>query len=243
MRDDSRTAADIIRERTGGATIEVGLVLSAGLATIADHVTSAVAVNYEELPGFFRPRFGNQVGQCVVGTLGSARVAVLKGRTHYHEHGDIDSMRVPIETLKLLGASTVVLTGAAGSVKKEISPGAFVALRDHINLTGINPLIGADGDNMSIDLSHAYDTHLRERFALGAGEVGRKTSEGTLMWFPGPELRDAGRDQRRPHARRRPRRHVDRAEDAHRPPTRPARPGGRDGDQLRRRPQPGSAQP
>ena len=186
MREDSHKSADIIRSRTGGGAIDIGLVLSAGLAAIADQVTSPVAINYEELPGFIRPRLGNQVGQCVVGTLGSARVAVLKGRTHYHEQGDIDGMRVAIETLKLIGASTLVLTGAAGSVKKEIGPGAFVALRDHINLTGINPLIGADGDNMSIDLSQAYDANLRERFALGASEVGRKTAEGTLMWFPGP---------------------------------------------------------
>ena len=184
MREQSEQAASVIRERIGGATIDVGLVLSSGLAAIADHVTSPIVVDYDDLPGFVRPRLGNEVGQCVVGTLGSARICVLKGRTHYHEYGNIDGMLVPIETLKLLGATAVVLTGAAGSLKKEIGPGAFVAIRDHINLTGINPLIGAAGDNRAVDLTDAYDAHLRERFALAGAS--RKTLEGTLMWFPGP---------------------------------------------------------
>jgi purine-nucleoside phosphorylase len=95
-------------------------------------------------------------------------------------------MRVPLETLKLLGAGAVVIVGMAGSLKKEIGAGAFVAVRDHINLTAINPLIGGNDDTRSVDLTSAYDSHLRQRFALAAGDVGRKTTEGTLMWFPGP---------------------------------------------------------
>src|SRR5262249_56799836 len=109
-----------------------------------------------------------------VGTLGRARVAVLKGRTHYHERGEIAAMRVPLETLKLLGAKAVVLTCAAGSTRKDLGPGTLVAIRDHINLSGLSPLIGVDDANRSVDLSAAYDPHLRERFALAAGEVGRK---------------------------------------------------------------------
>lgn len=186
MRDESRAAAQIIGARATAAHIDVGLIVGGGLAAIAEQVTSAAVVDYGELPGFAISPHGEQCGQCVVGTLGSARVAVLKGRSYYHEHGDIHCMRVPLETLKLLGADSVVLVGMAGSLKKEIWPGAFVAVRDHINLTGINPLIGLDGEARGVDLSGAYDPHLRQRFGLSAGEVGRKTAEGTLMWFPGP---------------------------------------------------------
>jgi purine-nucleoside phosphorylase len=63
-----------------------------------------------------------------------------------------------------------------------------MAVRDHINLTGINPLVGLDDANRSVDLTAAYDPHLRERFAKAAGESGRKSQEGTLMWFPGPSF-------------------------------------------------------
>jgi purine-nucleoside phosphorylase len=186
MRDESRAAAEIIRRRTGAQNIDVGLIVGAGLAAIAEQVTTAIAIDYVDLPGFTASPHGEHRGQCIVGTLGSAKVAILKGRAYYHEQGDVDCMRVPMETLKLLGADAVVIIGMAGSLKKEIFPGAFVTIRDHINLTGINPLIGGGGEVRGIDMSSAYDPHLRQRFALAAGEVGRKTAEGTLMWFPGP---------------------------------------------------------
>jgi len=179
-------ATDIIRERTGAGDIDVGLIVGAGLAAIADQATGSVAVDYGDLPGFPASPHGDQSAQCVVGTLGSARVAILKGRASYHERGDIQCMRVPLETLSLLGAESVIMIGMAGSLKKELFPGAFVAVRDHINLTGINPLIGGNGDSRGVDLTGAYDPHLRQRFGLSAAEVGRKTAEGTLMWFPGP---------------------------------------------------------
>jgi purine-nucleoside phosphorylase len=186
MRDESRAAADIIRERTGSDDVDVGLIVGAGLAAIADQAASSGAVDYGDLPGFSTSPHGDQSAQCVVGTLGSARVAILKGRAYYHERGDVQCMRVPLETLKLLGTESVVMIGMAGSLRKELFPGAFVAVRDHINLTGVNPLIGGNGDSRGLDLSGAYDPHLRQRFALSAAEVGRKTAEGTLMWFPGP---------------------------------------------------------
>jgi len=186
MRDQSQKSAAAIRTRIGEAPVDVGLVLSAGLAAIGDHLTDPIGFKYDDLPGFVRPRFGGAAAECVIGTLGRARVAVFKGRTHYHEAGDIAGMRVPLETLKLLGAQAVVLTCAAGSTRRELGPGALVPIRDHINLTGLNPLVGIDDANRSVDLTAAYDPHLRERFAMAAGELGRKIQEGTLMWFPGP---------------------------------------------------------
>jgi len=124
----------------------------------------------------------------VVGTHGTARVAVLKGRMHYYETGDIAAMRVPLETLVLLGAKAVVLTNAAGSTRQEMGPGSLVAIRDHINLTGLNPLIGMRDDNRFVDMSAPYDHVLRERFHVAANEAGRKTAEGVYMWFTGPSF-------------------------------------------------------
>ena len=186
MRDDSEKSAAVIRAQIGAAPLDVGLVVGASLAAIDGHIAAPVSFKYEDLPGFMRPRQGGEIADCVVGTLGSARVAVLKGRALYHETGDIAGMRVPLETLRLLGTKVVVLNAAVGSTRREISPGTLVAIRDHINLTGINPLVGVDDPHRSLDLTAAYDPHLRERFAKAAAESGRKTQEGTLMWFPGP---------------------------------------------------------
>jgi len=186
MRDDSEKSAALIRARIGADPLDAGLVLGASLAALDSHITAPVSFKYEELPGFMRPRQDDKISDCAVGTLGNARVAVLKGRALYHEAGDIAGMRVALETLRLLGAKVVVLNAAVGSTRREISPGALVAIRDHINLTGIKPLVGIDDPHRSVDLTAAYDPHLRERFAQAAAETGRKSQEGTLMWFPGP---------------------------------------------------------
>jgi len=186
MRDDSEKSAAVIRARIGADPLDAGLVVGASLAALDSHITAPVSFKYEELPGFMRPRQDDKICDCAVGTLGNARVAVLKGRALYHEAGDIAGMRVALETLRLLGAKVVVLNAAVGSTRREISPGALVAIRDHINLTGINPLVGVDDPHRSLDLTAAYDPHLRERFAQAAAETGRKSQEGTLMWFPGP---------------------------------------------------------
>jgi purine-nucleoside phosphorylase len=186
MRSESEQAASVIRERTGGASVDVGLVLGSGLAAIAEQIESRVTISYADLPGFITPLNNGHSAELVIGMLGTARVAVFKGRVYYYETGDVASMRVPLETLALLGAKAVVLTNAAGSTRQEINPGTLVAIRDHINLTGLNPLIGEPAETRNVDMSGAYDLVLRERFQAAARETGRKTGEGVYMWFPGP---------------------------------------------------------
>jgi purine-nucleoside phosphorylase len=186
MRSESQQAADLIKARAGGAAINVGLVFGTGLAAIADHVTSPVKIAYSELPGFPHPSTGTSEAELIVGTLGTARVAILKGRANYHESGDMAAMRVPLETLNLLGADAVVLVNAAGSTKSEFTPGALIVIKDHINLTGLNALAGSEDHNRFVDMSAPYDPTMRERFVMAAGSISRKTGEGVYMWFPGP---------------------------------------------------------
>jgi purine-nucleoside phosphorylase len=188
VRRESEQAATLIRSRIGDAPIDVGLVLGSGLGAIADHITAPTVIPYDGLPGFARPMVGGHAAELVVGTIGTARVAVLKGRVHHYESGDISAMRVPLETLTLLGAGAVVLTNAAGSTRPEIKPGSLVVIRDHINLTGQNPLIGENDDARFVDLSAAYDPILRERFAKAAAETGRRISDGVYMWRSGPSF-------------------------------------------------------
>jgi purine-nucleoside phosphorylase len=188
MRSESQQAVSVILGRTGGRPVDVGIVLGSGLGAIADHLTAPIVLAYRDLPGFARPLVGGHEPELVIGTLGTACVAVMKGRIHYYERGDIAAMRVPLETLSLLGATAVVLTSAAGSTRQEIKPGSLVVIRDHINLTGLNPLIGEADDARFVDLSVAYDPHLRERFAKAAADAGRRIVEGVYMWQPGPSF-------------------------------------------------------
>jgi purine-nucleoside phosphorylase len=188
MRNESEQAVAVIRSRAGERPVDVGIVLGSGLGTIAEHLANPTVVPYRDLPGFARPLVGGHEPELVLGTLGTAHVAVMKGRMHYYERGDVAAMRVPLETLVLLGASAVVLTNAAGSTRSDIKPGSLVLIRDHINMTGLNPLVGETDDARFVDLSTAYDPGLRERFAKAAAEAGRRIGEGVYFWHPGPSF-------------------------------------------------------
>jgi purine-nucleoside phosphorylase len=187
MRSESQQAAAAIRARVGDTPVTLGLVLGTGLAAIGEQVTSPVSIPYGELEGFPRNGSDNQ-SEIVLGTLGTARVAILKGRALYHETRDLAAMRVPLETLKLLGAEGVLLVNFAGSTRPDLAPGTLVAVKDHINLTGQNPLLHEIGEDRSTDMQGAYDAMMRERFAIAAQSVGRKAGEGIYMWFPGPSF-------------------------------------------------------
>ena len=186
MRAESQQAAATIRARMGEGPIDLGLVLGSGLAAIAEQMISPVSIPYRELAGFPQSVAGDQA--LVLGALGTARVAILKGRTLYHETQDMAGMRVPLEVLKLVGAEGVVLVNSAGSTRADLAPGALVAVKDHINLTGQNPLLHDTTENRFIDMRGAYDAIMRERFAIASHAVGRKASEGIYMWFPGPSF-------------------------------------------------------
>lgn len=187
MVSDGEKCVEIIRDQIGDAPIDVGLVLSTGFATIADQVTQATVIPYEQLPGFPATAAGRK-NELALGILGTARIAVFRGRANYNDAGNVNAMRVPLETLARLGGKAVVLVSAAGSVRAEIQPGMLVTLTDHINLSGLNPLIGEPDRERFVDMTCAYDRHLRERLGLAAAQLGRKSHEGVLMWFPGPSF-------------------------------------------------------
>ncbi len=187
MESSATQCVEVIRSQIGDAQIDVGMIVGGGLAGLADLVTQAINIPYAELPGFPSPA-GDTAPELVIGLLGTARIAVFRGRSNYNEAGDVNAMRVPIETLALLGGKALVTIGAAGAIRSDIPAGGIVTITDHINLTGLNPLIAERGQQRFVDLEGAYDRHLRERFALAAGQLGRKAHEGVYMFFPGPSF-------------------------------------------------------
>ena len=186
MSSEAERCVEIIRNQIGDAAIDVGLVLGLGLFAVADHVTQTISIPYSELPGFDAPE--GMAYELLLGIIGTARVAVFRGRTNYNEAADINAMRVPLETLARLGAKAVVVTGVASAARNDIQPGTLLTVTDHVNLTGFNPLIGETDSGGFIDMSGAYDRHLRERFNLASSQLGRKTHEGEVMWIPGPSF-------------------------------------------------------
>ena len=177
------TATATIGRHAPDHAARVGLVLGSGLGALADAVEGAVAIPYGDLPGFPPAGVSGHAGRLVLGTLEGVPVAVMQGRAHAYEHGDASAMRVPIETLRDIGCRALVLTNAAGSLKPEMGPGSLMLIRDHINLAGLNPLVGETGDERFLAMTGAYDAALAGAIRR-AGDV----YEGVYAWMLGPSF-------------------------------------------------------
>lgn len=183
----SADLAALIRERTGAAPVRVGLILGSGLGHIAGAV-DGVAIPYSELPGFPHAGVSGHVPQLVIGSLEGVRVAVFGGRSHYYEQGKPDAMRLPLEVLKELGAEIMVATNAAGSMRPDMPTGSVMALNDHINFSGLNPLIGEPSDARFVPMAEAYDPKLRAGLTAAAKAAGVEMAEGVYAWYSGPSF-------------------------------------------------------
>ena len=181
-------AVAALRQRGLASLPPVGIVLGSGLGSLADEAENAVSVPYQAVPGFPVPTVSGHAGRLVVGDLEGRRVALFQGRGHYYERGDPRAMAVAIACFKKLGGETLFLTNAAGGLREEWRPPALVAITDHINYAGANPLIGLAGDERFVPMVDAYDPALRERLRAAARSAGVDLHEGVYMWFSGPSF-------------------------------------------------------
>ena len=166
----------------------LAFILGSGLGPLADEAENAVSIPYTEIPGFPQPSVAGHKGRLVVGELEGRQVALFQGRGHYYERGNPAAMAVLIEAFKTLGGQTLFLTNAAGGLHTEWTPPALVAITDHINFAGVNPLIGRASDDRFVPLTRAYDPALLERLRGAAKQTNLTLHEGVYMWFNGPSF-------------------------------------------------------
>lgn len=182
-------AAAVIAERAPGFTPRVGIVLGSGLGGLADRIADAVAISYADLPGFPRPGVHGHAGRLVLGTLGGQKVACMQGRVHLYEGAGPAAIRLPIRALKLAGCETLFLTCAAGSLRTEVGPGRLMAITDHINMQGTNPLVGPNDDAFGPrfpGLKDAWDPALTGHLAATAAGLGIDLAQGVYAAWLGP---------------------------------------------------------
>ena len=187
----STEAAAAIAERAPGFEPRLGILLGSGLGAVADAVEDAVAIPYGELPGFPAPGIAGHAGSLALGTLAGLPVAVLQGRRHVYEGGDPGAMRAPVRALRLAGAEALLVTNAAGSLRADVGPGALMAISDHINMLGVNPLTGPNDDAIGPrfpSLRDAYDPALRRVLHKAARPLGITLAEGVYLATPGPSF-------------------------------------------------------
>lgn len=181
-------ARDFIKSKTD-IVPDVAIVLGSGLGDFADLIKNPTKIPYGEIPGFFGPSVEGHAGQLVIGNIGEAKIAVMQGRVHAYEGHSIHEVVFPTRVLGLLGAKTIILTNASGGVNREFSPGQLVLIKDHINLTGANPLVGKNLDELGSrfpDMTHAYNREVRSIISQVSEEIGQPLKEGVYCGFLGP---------------------------------------------------------
>ena len=184
-------AAAIISARLAGRVPPVAMVLGSGLGAVADLVEGAVTIDYADLPGFPRPTVSGHIGRVVAGEISGAPVLILQGRAHAYEGHAMADLALPVRALKAAGVEILVLTNAAGGLDADLTPGRLMLIADHINWSGMSPLIGPNDEAVGprfFDMSNAYDADLRAAMRLSARQVGIDLGEGVYLWVPGPNF-------------------------------------------------------
>jgi len=169
----------------------LGIILGSGLGAVAEALEDAVTIPYTELPDFPAPSVHGHAGSLALGTLSGVSVACLSGRKHVYEGGDPGAMRGPVRALKAAGAEALFVTNAAGSLNEEVGPGSLMAIIDHINMLGVNPLTGPNDEAVGPrfpSLRDAYDPDLRVKLHEAADSLGVALAEGVYLATAGPSF-------------------------------------------------------
>lgn len=158
-----KEATSYIQSKTSTVP-EVGIILGSGLGNLADDLTNAVEIPYEDIPHFSKSAAIGHANKLVIGELNGKTVAAMKGRYHYYEGYTLGQVTFPVRVMKALGIQTVIITNACGAVNTSFNPGELMLINDHINLVGSNPLIGENENELGPrfpDLSEVYSGRLR----------------------------------------------------------------------------------
>ena len=181
-------AVQQLRARAPQAQPRIAIVLGSGWGSLTGHVRDALRIRYDELPGFPQATVLGHSGELRLGRIGAHEVAVMSGRKHAYENGDVKGMQLPLQTLRALGCEVLVQTNAAGSLRAEMAPGSLMVLTDHMNPSQRSPLVGAGGSERFVSMVDAYDPDLRATAHAVAARCGVELHEGVYVWTLGPQF-------------------------------------------------------
>jgi len=183
-----KESSDFIKKSIENQTIHSAIILGSGMGGFEKKFENIYSFDYSEVPHFIKPSVQGHSGNLSIVKFGNKLTAILSGRAHYYEGYDIKDIVLPTRVLADLGIKTLVLTNAAGGVSENYEPGDIVNIKDHINLTGNNPLIGKNLDELGPrfpDMTEVYNENLRE-LAQKISENLFQYKDGIYAWFTGP---------------------------------------------------------
>jgi purine-nucleoside phosphorylase len=183
--------AHCARQRVASEGVQVAIVLGTGLGALGEAIAVESTVEYADIPGFPLSTVESHTGRLLLGTLGGQRVAAMQGRFHRYEGYSLQQVTFPVRVLHALGARTLVVSNACGTVRGEWAPGDIMLIADHINLLGDSPLIGPNDESLGPrfpDMSAPYDEALRAMARAVAAKLAITVREGVYAAVTGPNL-------------------------------------------------------
>lgn len=181
---------EFIRSKVSGVP-EIAVVLGSGLGKLADHIDGRQEIPYGEIPNFPEATVPGHEGKLIFGRIGRRDVVAMKGRFHYYEGHDMESVVYPIRTFSLLGIKNLIVTNAAGGVNTSFKPGDLMIIKDHIGFFAENPLRGPNLDEIGPrfpDMSSAYDKALAKLASSRALGLGIDIKSGVYAYCRGPSF-------------------------------------------------------
>ena len=195
--DQVAEAAAFLKAKLGSLAPHIGIVLGSGLGAVADAIVQPIIIPYAEIPHFPQSTVEGHSGRIVAGLLAGVPVVVLQGRVHFYEGYSPQQVTFPMRVLGALGIRAVVLTNAAGGIAENYRVGQLVALADHINFMGFNPLAGANEPRFGFrpgsglrffDMTEPYSRPLRALAQEAAAAEGFQIPEGVYLAVSGPSF-------------------------------------------------------
>lgn len=168
---------------------EIGLILGSGLGVLADEIENPLKIPFNEIPGFPVSTVEGHAGQLVIGFLQGKKVIAMQGRFHFYEGYSLDKVTLPVRVMKELGIKSLIVTNAAGGINESYTPGDLMIIKDHINNTGVNPLIGPNDSSQGVrfpDMSTAYNRKYIELAKSVASKLNIEIKEGVYVGNTGP---------------------------------------------------------
>jgi purine-nucleoside phosphorylase len=167
----------------------IALVLGSGLGDFADEFTNATKIPYAKIPNFPQSTAIGHAGRLVIGNVGNLPVTAMQGRVHLYEGYSPKEVTFPIRVFTRMGIQAIILTNAAGGINRNYSQGCLVAIRDHVNLQGVNPLTGPNDERFGLrfpDMTQAYDREFQRFVTEEAKKLALNIHNGVYLAVQGP---------------------------------------------------------
>ncbi|UTW54836.1 purine-nucleoside phosphorylase [Kordiimonas sp. SCSIO 12610] len=189
--ENIQACAEFVRGKVNGDIPKTAMILGSGLNSLADSIEDAVVFPFNELPHFPVTTVQGHAGRMLIGKLEGVPVICMQGRVHGYEGHSGEKLAFATRVLWALGVETLVVTNAAGSLDTEAAPGSLMAITDHINLSGINPLTGINDDRIGVrfpDMGNAWDAELTQKLHKAADGLDFPLFSGVYIMVKGPNF-------------------------------------------------------